>query len=825
MKRHVLLLTAALGMAAAQPSAPAPAPASAPQSAAVLRDPQLSSAPVTVNTGTYRGPLSVLLLAVAKGAGYDVVFNFNVDALALIEGRLSTTSSTTTTSSADGSTTQTSSATGTASYASPTGRPQELSAKPIAYSFVNKPFNEVWPLLMDIYELQYSVVRVGNSQVLRIGQRPAQLAVPLTNIDAPYAYQRALEFFGERIYTELPIRDATGTIVDKVRQFDGYALTGTLKIVPDTANNRLIVGGTAEETAKVRSFVSTIDIPKAAVAAIPQSQVIYTAKGSPADVTSLLKSRFPNLSLAQYGSSPQVVISGVKGDVDAALALLTQVDRPAPAPAPTEVPTAQRIYAVKGQQADLVALLGTQFPELKVTAVGQTRQIVITGPQNRLDAALNLLEQIDRPVAATASASPTVQRVYAVQGQQADIVALLGAQFPELRVTPVGQTGQLIITGVQSQLDPALALLGQVDRPAQTGPQIVQRVFTLINASAEEVKATLEGTLAREVTPEKPAITNVPVNATDANGNSITVTVPASNAKAEQTQTAQAAEAPAANTNAATLIADRRTNTLIVRGTASQVAQVAELIPQLDQVVPQINVQVRIQEITEEASRALGMDWKVNFGGFSISVGGGGLGATFDPTRSLVAFNIFPTLQALENQGLTKRVYDGSITMQSGQRALGQKTDTQNASDTASATIKSGGQFDLNIPSVSGNIQKTIDYGVLIDFFSPQVAPDGTITLRVRGKVSDLIAPKPIPTDGTPIPVFQFSNSEAQTTITFKSGQTVLLGGLLSNTETSTKVGVPFLSSIPVIGGAFGKQTTERRQSQLMVVITGTVVK
>lgn len=758
MKRYALLLTAALGMAAAQPSTPVPAPASAPQSAAILRDPQLSSAPVTVNTGTYRGPLSVLLLAVAKGAGYDVVFNFNVDALALIEGRLSTTSSTTTTSSADGSNTQTTSTTGAASYASPTGRPQELSAKPIAYSFVSKPFNEVWPLLMDVYELQYTVVRVGNSQVLRIGQRPAQLAVPLTNIDAPYAYQRALEFFGERTYTELPIRDATGAVVDKVRQFDGYALAGTLKIVPDTANNRLIVGGTAEETAKVRSFVSTIDIPKAAVAAIPQSQVIYTAKGSPADVTGLLKNRFPNLSLSQYGSSPQVVISGVRTEVDAALTLLAQVDR---APVPT----------------------ASAQPEV-----------------------------------------PTAQRVYAVKGQQADIVTLLGAQFSTLKVTPVGHTGQLVITGPQTQLDAALALLGQVDRPAppaQTGPQIVQRVFTLINASAEEVKATLEGTLAREVTPDKPAITNVPVNATDANGNTITVTVPASNAKAEQPQTAQTAEATV-NTSAATLIADRRTNTLIVRGTAAQVAQVAELIPQLDQVVPQINVQVRIQEINETAARTLGMDWKVNFGGFNVSVGGSGLGATFDPTRSLVGFNIFPTLQALETQGFTKRVYDGNISMQSGQRSLGTGTTSQNASANAAASIKSGGRLEINIPSAAGNIEKQIDYGLNLDFFDPQVAPDGTITLRVRGQVNNIAGA--LPTTALPN-LLNFTNSEAQSTVTFKNGQTVLMSGLLGTTESRTTSGVPLLSSIPVIGAAFSKQTTDRSQTQLLVIITGTVVK
>jgi general secretion pathway protein D/type IV pilus assembly protein PilQ len=685
-KRHVFLLTAVLGMAAAQGTPPTTPSAS---TAVTLRDPQLSSAPVTMNTGSFRGPLSVLLAAIAKSAGYDVVFNFNVDALALIDGGVVANASTTT-STATGNTTQTTATSGPASYASATGKPGELSAKPIAYNFVNKPFNEVWPLLMDLYELQYSAVRVGSGDVLRIGQRPAQLAVPLRNINAPYAYQRALEFFGERIYTELPIRDNTGAVVDKVRQFDGYALTGSLRIVSDTENNRLIVGGTAEETTKVRSFVSTIDVPRTQAATLPQSQVIYTAKGSATDVVAVLKARYPNLSLTQYGASPQIIVSGTKTDVDTALALLTSVDQ-----------------------------------------------------------------------------------------------------------------------------------------PVVTGAQTVQRVFQLVNASAEEVKATLEGTLARDLTPVAQPLANVPVNATDASGNAVTVTVPTSSTtagQAAQTQAAAAAgaAATAAQTgNGATIIADRRTNTLIVRGSSAQVAQISDLIPQLDQVVPQINVQVRIQEVSDQALRTLGLDWKVGFGGFNVSVGSGGLGAAFDPTRSLVGFNIFPTLTALENQSLTKRVYDGSITMQSGQRSLTSASGAQNASGNAAATIKSGGRLEINIPSSAGNIVRQIDYGVNLDFFDPQVAPDGTVTLRVRGQVAQ---PVNVPTTGVPN-IITFTNSEAQSTITFKSGQTILMSGLMGTNESRTTAGVPFLSTLPVIGAAFGNQSTNRTQTQLMVIITGNVVR
>lgn len=659
-----LLLTAALGMAAAQ-TAPTTSP---------VADTSLTNANVTIEIGRYAGPLSSLLAALAKSAGYSLILDTNVDALPQAAGTTATGTATT-------------GATGVSTGAADT-------ARPVVYSFQNKPFNEVWPLLMDVYGLSYDVVTLAGQPVLRVSNTPIQRTVTLKNADATQASQQVKLFFGTPTYSETPQRDAQGNTVGVTRTLADVKLdSATLRIVPDVRSNAVIVRGTNKEVAEVTRL------------------------------------------LAQLDSAP-----------------------------------------------------GTQSS------------------------------------AASTPETQTVQRVYTVKGAQADIVALLAAQYPGLKVTPVGQTGQLVVTGPQNQLDAALTLLGQVDRvaPVVASAQITQRVFQLVNASAEEVKATLEGTLAREVTQTTPALANVPVNATDANGNAITVTVPTTNTSAAQPTASAAATAPK-TTDAVTIIADKRTNTVIVRGTATQVAQVAELIPQLDQRVPQINVQVRIQEITERASRALGLNWSAGFGGFSVSSNSStGLGLSFDPTRSLVGFNLGATLNALEGQNLSKNVYDGTITMQSGQRSLGASSDTQNASSGAAASIKSGGRLEINIPSSSGNIQKQIDYGVNLDFFSPQVAPDGTITLRVRGQVNNLTTD--ISTISVPN-ILQFTNSEAQSTLTFKTGETLLLSGLLATKTTNTKDGTPFLSSIPVIGSLFGKQSTSSEKTQLLVVITGNIVQ
>jgi type IV pilus assembly protein PilQ len=386
----------------------------------------------------------------------------------------------------------------------------------------------------------------------------------------------------------------------------------------------------------------------------------------------------------------------------------------------------------------------------------------------------------------------------------------------------VGQTGTLVATGPQNVLDAALNLLASVDRPTPVvtvaaGPTIVQKVFQLTNASADDVKSVLQGTLQRDlgagtglvgnaaplIQPDGTTVIQPPTTTTAAAGTAGTTTA-------------------AASASQATIISDKRTNTLIVRGTQSQVDQIGQIIPSLDVRVPQVNLQVRIQEINETASRALGVDWKAGFGNFVVNVASSAVTAIFDPTRALVGFNLGATLTAIENQGMTKRVYDGAVTMQSGQRSLGSGSDTQSASSGAAAHVQSGGRIELNIPSPGANvppIQKQIDYGVTLDFFNPQVAPDGTITVRVAGKVAGQ------PDSLTNINLINYTNSEAQTTITFKAGETVLLSGLLGTNQASTSAGIPYLSSIPLIGSLFGKQTTNTTRSQLLVVITGNVLQ
>ncbi|MDB5046052.1 MAG: hypothetical protein JWQ08_2102 [Deinococcus sp.] len=741
-KRHALLLTAALGMAAAQTSTTTASPSPAAQTSAApttTPDPQLSKANVTINVGVYSGPLSSLLAALAKAAGYEVIFDANVDTLSSAANLAAAPAASATTIPATPVATA-----GTPAATSPASGP----ARPLVLSFTDKPFNEVWPLLMDVYGLSYQALPLGGKTVLRVGNTP------------------------------------------------------------------------------------------------PTVQRIYTARGTQADVVALLTAQYPTLRVSGVGQSGQLVLSGPQTQIDSALALLAQVDRPVVSTVDTS-PAVQRVYTANGQQADVLTLLTAQFPTLKVTAVGQTGQVVLSGQQSQLDAALALLAQVDRapnPVP-TAAVSPTVQRVYTVKGQQADVSALLTTQFPALKVTGVGQTGQLVLTGPQTQLDAALELLGQVDRAAPVAALTTQRVFTLANAKADEVKSVLENTLAANASASSPiqsavggaagssVVTGVNVGSPNVSATPSTATTSAQPGTA-QTGTGQGAGGQAATVvSPATIIADKRTNTLIVRGTTEQVAQVAELIPTLDVRVPQINLQVRINEITETGLRTLGVGYKASLGGFNVSLSNGQLAASFDPLRTFTGFNLGATLDSLEQQGMTKRVYDGTVMMQSGQNngsGTGGGTfkcgSPDDQSNIAAASLQSGGRLDINIPGSGGSapVVRTIPYGVNMYFLDPSVNADGTVSVRLCGQVNQ---PRTAITNTLPS-LLDFANSSAQTVVSFKNGETLLLSGLLGSNEVSTRRGLPYVSSIPVLGALLGgSENVTKDSSQLLVIITGNIVK
>ncbi|WP_174279456.1 type II and III secretion system protein family protein, partial [Sphingomonas bacterium] len=134
---------------------------------------------------------------------------------------------------------------------------------------------------------------------------------------------------------------------------------------------------------------------------------------------------------------------------------------------------------------------------------------------------------------------------------------------------------------------------------------------------------------------------------------------------------------------------------------------------------------------------------------------------------------------------------------------------------------------EIPIPIAQGGINGAISveykqYGVSLAY-SPTVLSDGRIALHVRPEVSELSEAGAVQLNGTTIPAL--STRRAETTLELGSGQSMVIGGLLSNSHNNSIEKTPGLGDLPVLGALFRSNGWRREETELMIVITPYLVK
>ena len=361
----------------------------------------------------------------------------------------------------------------------------------------------------------------------------------------------------------------------------------------------------------------------------------------------------------------------------------------------------------------------------------------------------------------------TEQRFYRVNTDPAQVVSILNSTVDGIQAEALTGTSSIVVRGTAAQHDRVATVLAQFDTTAEQ-VSLEQRTYFLSNAKA----ADLAGVLA------------------------------ATGVVASGSENADGSTGPAQRLEDFTVVAEPRTNSLIITGPAAVQARLAVLIPELDQAQRQVNVQVRIQEVSQSVVQDFGINLSGGFGQMTASILDTGLNFIFDTASAVSSFNILAILDALETQGLSRRVDDGNITML----------------DKQTGTMNSGGTIRFLLPNAAGEaVLEDVDYGVTLSI-TPLVGADGRITLTVDAEVTDLL---PTP----PEAVLHTSTRKVSTTVSLVPGQTALLGGLLQDQIVVTKQRVPILGAIPIIGELFGTTTTEEQAGELLLVVTAQVIE
>ncbi len=235
----------------------------------------------------------------------------------------------------------------------------------------------------------------------------------------------------------------------------------------------------------------------------------------------------------------------------------------------------------------------------------------------------------------------------------------------------------------------------------------------------------------------------------------------------------------------------------------------------------QVNLRVRIAEISRDVEKQLGIDWTVAgemFGtNLALSFVNPFVGATVAADSLLFrqknsGRDVTGLIRALEEEGLVSVLAEPNLTALSGE----------------TASFLAGGEFPILVPQDNGNV--TVEFkkfGVSLAF-TPTVIGENRINLHVRPEVSRLTTDGavnlPIGTNSViSIPALQVRRAE--TTIELGSGQSFAIGGLLNNDSSHDVRKVPGLGDVPVLGRLFSSDRFQRNESELVILVTPYLVK
>ncbi|MGE5818229.1 MAG: type IV pilus secretin PilQ [Deltaproteobacteria bacterium] len=279
----------------------------------------------------------------------------------------------------------------------------------------------------------------------------------------------------------------------------------------------------------------------------------------------------------------------------------------------------------------------------------------------------------------------------------------------------------------------------------------------------------------------------------------------------------------------ASLVADERSNTIMVRDVKKVVDDVSTLVARLDARTPQVLIESNLIETTPTFARALGNRLTFQLGGTTFSSAAGaappflgntaafpndptGLGATISVIQNRVGGfrNLANALEAAEAEGNIRIISRPSVVTLNNVASTIRSERILRILLPTSTNIASG-----TGASAAGSAVATerVPVGVILTV-TPQVSSDGYVLMNINVKSSTLGTQS----EGSVIP--DELNREAISNVLVRDGETIVLGGILKDTSQESENGVPFIKDIPILGWLFKSHRWQKDFEELMVFIT-----
>ena len=257
------------------------------------------------------------------------------------------------------------------------------------------------------------------------------------------------------------------------------------------------------------------------------------------------------------------------------------------------------------------------------------------------------------------------------------------------------------------------------------------------------------------------------------------------------------------------LHADERLNLLVVRDTPEVVRQVERLVATLDMPEPEVMLAVEVMEVASSKLDQLGLSWPT-----SVQVGITGasglveIGNRANFTASIANPALLATLRG--DSGSTNLLANPSIRARNREKAkvqIGDKLPVFTTTSTANVGVSTSVSY--------------LDVGLKLEV-EPTVQLDGDVTIKVALEVSNLLREVSGPAGSL---AYQVGTRSSSTTLRLRDGETQVLAGLINDEDRQRAVGVPGLSTAPVVGKLFGTQSDTRNKTEVVMLITPRILR
>lgn len=420
----------------------------------------------------------------------------------------------------------------------------------------------------------------------------------------------------------------------------------------------------------------------------------------------------------------------------------------------------------------------------------------------------------------------------------ASVSALLGSDAGGPRVTADERSNVLLIRGDAADIAQARSIVQALDTPGGATP--VTRVVRLRNSDAEAITEIVRGLLGGEPSANNPVARSLrndsglaSLSASNRDTAAQTAGALTSGESAATPASAPAARPESFTLDGVTVQASPELNAVVMRGPPATVTMLEDVISQLDLRRAQVKIEVAIVEITGELGEQIGVQLGLGgavpadgvVGGTGFSNAGTDLGTVLTalgyPAGRLLGAGLSLAAGSEGDFGLLLQ----AVGTNSAANLLSSPSLTVLDNDPAEIVVGQNVPFRTGSFATDGNSTNPFttisreDVGLTLRVV-PRVHEGGVVRLEVSQEISSLV-----PTAVIGAADLITNRRSLQTSVLADDGETIVLGGLVTDDRNSTNSRVPGLGSLPLIGNAFRSRRESQTRRTLFIFLKPTILR